>query len=156
MAGSKNKIVRTSSVKVSEAGSATKMPITEKAFEQAVAMDPEGRFMLTLYVSGMTPRSQRAIDNIQSLCEEHMSGRYDLKIIDIYQQPGAAKDAQIIAVPTLIKRLPPPLRRLIGDMGDPGRVLLALGLVDSRAAGKLKAKGMAKAKVKPKATSRKK
>ena len=156
MARSKNKIVKTSSVKVSEVSSPSKMAITEKAFEEAALVEPEGRFMLSLYVSGMTPRSQRAIDNIQSLCEEHMSGRYDLKIIDIYQQPGAAKDAQIIAVPTLIKRLPPPLRRLIGDLGDPGRVLLALGLVDSRAAGKPKAKGMAKARVRPKATGRKK
>ena len=156
MAGSKNKIVKTSSVKVSEVGSPSKIAITKKAFEEAVSEDPEGRFMLSLYVSGMTPRSQRAIDNIQSLCEEHMSGRYDLKIIDIYQQPGAAKDAQIIAVPTLIKRLPPPLRRLIGDLGDPGRVLLALGLVESGAAGKPKAKGMAKARVRPKATGRKK
>ena len=107
----------------------TKMAVTEKAFEDAVAEEPQGRFMLTLYVSGMTPRSQRAIDNIQKLCEEHMKGRYDLKIIDIYQQPELAKAAQIICVPTLIKKLPPPLRRLIGDLGDPGRVLLALGLV---------------------------
>ena len=143
MAKSKTKTLKKSSVKVAEVGSPTKMPITERAFEQAASVDPEGRFMLTLYVSGMTPRSQRAIDNIQSLCEEHMSGRYDLKIIDIYQQPGAAKDAQIVAVPTLIKRLPPPLRRLIGDLGDPGRVLLALGLVESRAKVKPKAKGKA-------------
>ena len=113
----------------SQAVSQAKMPISDKAFEDAVAVDPEGWFMLTLYVSGMTLRSRRAIDNIQKLCEEHMAGRYDLKIIDIYQQPGLAKEAQIIAVPTLIKKLPPPLRRLIGDLGDPGRVLLALGLV---------------------------
>ena len=120
-----------SSVTSSKVGSLTKMPITEKAFEDAVAVDPEGRFVLTLYVSGMTPRSRRAIDNIQKLCEEHMAGRYDLKIVDIYQQPGLAKEAQIIAVPTLIKKLPPPLRRLIGDLGDPGRVLVALGLIQS-------------------------
>ena len=109
-----------------QAGSQAKMPISDKAFEDAVAVDPQGRYVLTLYVSGMTPRSQRAIDNIQKLCEEHMAGRYDLKIIDIYQQPGLAKEAQIIAVPTLIKQLPLPLRRLIGDLGDPGRVLVAL------------------------------
>ena len=129
MATSIKKIKKTSSKKISKAEIPTKMPISDKAFADAVAVDPEGRFMLTLYVSGMTPRSRRAIDNIQNLCEEHMPGRYDLKIIDIYQQPGLAKDAQIIAVPTLIKKLPPPLRRLIGDLGDPGRVLLALGLV---------------------------
>ena len=97
-----------------------------EAFEQAVADNPQGPFTLALYISGMTPRSQLAIDNIQKLCEEHMAGRYKLKIIDIYQQPGAAKDAQIIAVPTLIKQLPPPLRRVIGDLGDPGRIMVAL------------------------------
>ena len=135
MAKSTKKSSKKSSPKAKQIGSQTgsevKMPISEKAFQDAAAVDPQGRFVLTLYVSGMTPRSRRAIDNIQKLCEEHMAGRYDLKIIDIYQQPGLAKEAQIIAVPTLIKKLPPPLRRLIGDLGDPGRVLLALGLIQS-------------------------
>ena len=130
------KNLRKSAKPISETGSQTKLPISGKAFEEAVAETPHGRFMLTLYVSGMTPLSRRAIDNIQKLCEEHMAGRYDLKIIDIYQQPGLAKEAQIIAVPTLIKKLPPPLRRLIGDLGDPGRVLLALGLIQSRPSNK--------------------
>ena len=124
------KIINTDSQERSQmaghTGSQTKLGISAKTFEQAVAEEPHGRFMLTLYISGMTPRSQRAVDNIHRLCEEHMAGRYDLKIIDIYQQPGLAKDAQIIAVPTLIKKLPLPLRRLIGDLGDLGRVLLAL------------------------------
>ena len=126
---SRAKTNKVTTKKVGKIEPSTKMAVTEKAFEDAVAEEPQGRFMLTLYVSGMTPRSQRAIDNIQKLCEEHMKGRYDLKIIDIYQQPELAKAAQIICVPTLIKKLPPPLRRLIGDLGDPGRVLLALGLV---------------------------
>ena len=112
--------------KSSDKDSQTRLGTSVKAFEQAVADNPQGPFTLTLYISGMTPRSQRAIDNIHKLCEEHMAGRYHLKIIDIYQQPGAAKDAQIIAVPTLIKTLPPPLRCVIGDMGDPGRVMVAL------------------------------
>lgn len=112
-----------------------KLGTSAEAFDQAVAEDPEGNFMLTLYVSGLTPHSRRAIDNIQTLCEEHMAGRYELKIVDIYQQPGLAKAAQIVAVPTLIKRLPPPLRRLVGDLSDPGRVLVALGIGARRAGG---------------------
>ncbi len=76
----------------------------------------------------MRPRSQRAIENIRRLCEEHLRGHYELKIIDIYQQPGLAEGAQIVAAPTLVKMLPLPLRKLIGDMSDEGRVLVALGI----------------------------
>ena len=79
----------------------------------------------------MTPRSRQAIDNIRQLCEEHLAGRYDLEIIDIYQQPALAKDAQIIAAPTLVKKLPPPVRKVIGDMADPGRVMVVLGIAAS-------------------------
>jgi circadian clock protein KaiB len=102
--------------------------ISAKAFEQAVAANPQGRFVLKLYVSGMTPRSRRAIRNLQKLCDEYLPGRHDLEIIDIYQQPALAKGAQIVAVPTLVKTLPPPLRRVIGDLSDPGRILLVLGV----------------------------
>ena len=100
-----------------------------QAFEQVIAESPDAHFVLRLYVSGMTPRSRQAIDNIRNLCEEHLAGRYDLEIIDIYQQPGLAKDAQIIAAPTLVKKLPLPLRKVIGDMGDPGRIMVVLGIV---------------------------
>ncbi|MGO8751734.1 MAG: circadian clock KaiB family protein [Thermoguttaceae bacterium] len=98
-------------------------------FERASAQSPDARFVLRLYVSGMTARSRQAIDNIQKLCEEHLTGRYDLEIIDIYQQPDLAKEGQIIAAPTLVKKLPPPLRKVIGDMGDPGRIMVVLGIV---------------------------
>ncbi len=112
---------------------AKSMPgVSAQAFERAFARQPQGRFVLKLYVSGMTLRSRRAIDNIQKLCEEHLAGGYDLEIIDIYQQPALAKGDQIIAVPTLVKKLPVPLRRVIGDMSDPGRILLALGVVAER------------------------
>jgi circadian clock protein KaiB len=100
-----------------------------QAFERAIAESPDAYFALRLYVSGMTARSRQAIENIRQLCEEHLAGRYDLEIIDIYQQPGLAKDAQVIAAPTLVKTLPPPLKKVIGDMGDPGRILLVLGIV---------------------------
>jgi circadian clock protein KaiB len=103
--------------------------ISAQAFEQAVAANPQGRFVLKLYVSGMTPRSRRAIRNLQKLCDEYLPARHDLEIIDIYQQPALAKGAQIVAVPTLVKTLPPPLRRVIGDLSDPGRILLVLGVV---------------------------
>jgi circadian clock protein KaiB len=98
-------------------------------FERAIAESPDARFVLRLYVSGMTARSRRAIDNIQKLCEEQLAGRYDLEIIDIYQQPDLAKGAQVIAAPTLVKSLPPPLKKVIGDMGDPGRIMVVLGIV---------------------------
>jgi circadian clock protein KaiB len=98
------------------------------AIERAAADQSQLKYVLTLYVTGMRPRSQRAIDNIQRLCEEHLSGRYELQVIDIYQQPALAQDAQIVAAPTLVKQLPPPLRRIIGDMSDDGRVLVALGV----------------------------
>jgi circadian clock protein KaiB len=99
-----------------------------QAFEQAIAGSPDAHFVLRLYVSGMTPRSRQAIENIRQLCEEHLAGRYDLEIIDIYQQPALAKEGQIIAAPTLVKTLPLPLRKVIGDMGDPGRIMVVLGI----------------------------
>ena len=98
-------------------------------FEHAIAGSPDAHFVLRLYVSGMTARSRQAIENIRQLCEEHLAGRYDLEVIDIYQQPGLAKDAQVIAAPTLVKKLPPPLKKIIGDMGDPGRIMVVLGIV---------------------------
>jgi circadian clock protein KaiB len=100
-----------------------------EAFERAIAESPDARFVLRLYVSGMTARSRQAIHNIQKLCEEHLAGRYDLEIIDIYQQPALAKEGQIVAAPTLVKKLPLPLRRIIGDMADPGRIMVVLGIV---------------------------
>jgi circadian clock protein KaiB len=76
----------------------------------------------------MTPRSTRAIEKVRTICEEHLHGRYDLEVIDIYQQPALAQGEQILAAPTLIKRLPLPLRRVIGDMSNTDRVLLGLDL----------------------------
>ena len=90
---------------------------------------PRGpRCELRLYVAGMNPRSSRAISNIKSICEEHLKGRYDLQVIDLYQHPVLAEGHQIVALPTLIKKLPPPLRRMIGDLSDRERVLIGLDL----------------------------
>lgn len=75
-------------------------------------------YVLRLYVSGSTLKSERAVANITRVCEEHLAGRYELEVIDIYHQANLARDEQIVAVPTLIKRLPAPLQRLVGDMSD--------------------------------------
>lgn len=98
------------------------------SLEQAMADQSQLKYVLTLYVTGMRPRSQHAIETIQRLCEEHLPGRHELKIIDVYQQPALAQEEQILATPTLVKRLPEPLRRMIGDMSDEGRVLVAMGV----------------------------
>jgi circadian clock protein KaiB len=85
-------------------------------------------YVLRLYVTGTTPNSLRAIANLKELCEKHLPGRYDLQVIDIYQQPALAGEDQIFATPTLVKELPPPLRKLIGDLSDRERVLVKLDL----------------------------
>jgi circadian clock protein KaiB len=86
------------------------------------------RYVLRLYVAGLTPRSTASIQSVKKICEDYLKDRYDLEVIDIYREPMLAKGEQIIAVPTLIKKLPPPLRRLIGDMMDKNKVLLGLDL----------------------------
>jgi len=86
------------------------------------------KYVLRLYVTGMTPKSTRAISNLKKICEEHLGGRYDLQVIDIYQQPTLAKGEQIVATPTLIKKLPLPLRKLIGDMSNTEKILLGLDM----------------------------
>jgi circadian clock protein KaiB len=97
-------------------------------FDQWLAPADDKKYVLRLYITGMTPNSKRAVENIKSICEEHLKGRYELAIIDIFQQPTLAEGEQIIAAPTLIKQLPYPLRRLIGDMSDTEKVLLGLDL----------------------------
>jgi circadian clock protein KaiB len=99
-----------------------------RALEKAVLAPLRAHYVLRLYVAGMTPRSTTAFAAIKAICEERLQGRYDLEVIDIYQQPGLAKIEQIVAAPTLVKKLPAPLRRLIGDLSTKERVLLGLGL----------------------------
>jgi circadian clock protein KaiB len=97
-------------------------------FERAARTPDAGRYVLRLYVTGMTPRSARAINNLRGICDEYLEGRYELEVIDIYQQPVLTKGEQIIASPTLVKKLPLPMRRIIGDMSNRERVLLGLDL----------------------------
>ena len=86
------------------------------------------KYVLCLYVTGTTPRSTRSILNLRTFCEQRLRGRYKLEVIDIYQQPELARQEQIIAAPTLIKKLPQPLRRLVGDLSDEERVLVGLNV----------------------------
>lgn len=96
--------------------------------ELALHAAEQGNYVLRLYVSGMTPNSLRAVENIRRICEEHLEGRFHLEIIDIYQQPIFAKEGQIVAAPTLVKELPPPLRKFIGDMSQTEKLLVGLDL----------------------------
>jgi circadian clock protein KaiB len=86
------------------------------------------KYLLRLYVAGQTPRSSRSIKNLHTLCEKYLKGRFNLEIVDIYQQPALASEGQIIAAPTVIKLMPPPLRKLVGDFSDAQRVVLGLDI----------------------------
>jgi circadian clock protein KaiB len=98
----------------------------QKALKKAAAGRENQKYVLRLYVSGITPRSTRAIENIRKICEENLKGRYELEVIDVYQQPELARSEQIIAAPTLIKKLPLPLRKFIGDLSNTERLLVGL------------------------------
>jgi circadian clock protein KaiB len=102
--------------------------VKSHAMEALAGVHATPRYVLRLYITGSTPRSALAISNIRKICEEHLEGRYDLEIVDIAQHPTLAEGEQIIAAPTLIKKLPLPLRRFIGDMSHTQRILLGLDL----------------------------
>jgi circadian clock protein KaiB len=125
-----------------------KISMTKKAsgdpkdkMEKTLSEKKEEKYILRLYVTGSTPASTAAILNIKKICEEHLKGRYELSVIDIYQQPVLARDEQILAAPTLIKKLPLPIRKFIGDMSSKERILVGLDLrpkgetAEKRAAG---------------------
>ena len=103
------------------------MPDTSK-------LDPNGNgvrraaYRFQLYVTGLTPRSLKAISNLKKVCDEHLAGNYDLEVIDMYKNPGVASTQQIIAAPTLIKRLPAPLRRFVGDLSNTQKLLAGLDI----------------------------
>jgi circadian clock protein KaiB len=97
-------------------------------FEAASAEAATARYVLRLYVTGLTPRSLTAIASTKRMCEQFLKGRYDLEVIDLSKHPSLAEGEQIVAAPTLIKKLPLPLRRLVGDLSDQERVLFGLDL----------------------------
>ena len=122
-----------------ERGMVTQKPRDEsKRFGKNIKAASKGEYVLSLYVTGMTPRSLRAIANIRKICENYLKGRYDLEVIDIYRQSILTEADQILAAPTFIKKLPPPLRRLIGDMISPEKILLSLDLRPNKASNLLK------------------
>ncbi len=98
-----------------------------EALAAAARRSGSERWVLRLFVSGLTQRSTHAVETVRAICESHLPGRYELEVIDIYQQPELARDEQIVAAPTLIKQLPLPLRRLIGDLSNTERVIVRLG-----------------------------
>lgn len=100
----------------------------EEDFEEKAKNQSNERYFLRLYVAGITPKSQKAISNLKRLLNEYDDFKYDLEIIDIYQNPITAQEGQIIAAPTLIKELPAPVRRFIGDMSDTKKIILGLDL----------------------------
>lgn len=97
-------------------------------FEKALEENKKARYVLRLFVAGNSTKSTQAIENLREVCEKNLEGRYTLEVIDIYQQPELARGEQIIAAPTLIKDLPPPLRRMIGDLSSTERILIGLNL----------------------------
>lgn len=98
-------------------------------FNLTISGSDKNKYILRLYITGTTSRSISAITNLKRICEEYLEGQYELEVIDLYKNPRLAKDEQIIAAPTLIKKLPLPFRRIIGDMSDKEKVLLGLNLI---------------------------
>ena len=102
--------------------------MSAKSFSEAADELENPKYVLRLFVTGMTPRSTRAIRAVRDICESRLEGRFDLEIVDVYQQPQMIQGEQVFATPTLIKYEPAPLRRIIGDMTDTNRLCFGLGL----------------------------
>ena len=107
-----------------------KIKSAAEEFDLTISDLSKDRYLLRLYITGSTSRSILALTNLKKICEEYLEGRYELEVIDLYQKPSLAKGDQIIAAPTLIKKLPLPFRRIIGDMSDKEKVLFGLDLKD--------------------------
>ena len=108
----------------------TKLRDATGAFEQALTGKAlkRAKYILRLYVTGSTGRSLRAVHNLKKLCDEHLSNDYELEVIDIYKNPEAAREAQIIAAPTLVKKLPEPIRKFVGDLSNTQKILIGLDI----------------------------
>jgi circadian clock protein KaiB len=105
---------------------------TTELFEESLSKSQEQHYTLRLYVSGTTLQSVTALQNIKKICEEHLQGRYELEVIDIYQQTESVISENIVAVPTLIKKLPLPLQKMIGNLSNTEKVLIGLNLVPKK------------------------
>jgi circadian clock protein KaiB len=102
--------------------------VKTKPSKPAPAIPAADFWKLRLYIAGQTPRSLTAFANLKRLCEERLKGRYAIEVVDLLQQPRMAKDDQILAIPTLVRRLPPPMRKIIGDLSNTERVLIGMDL----------------------------
>ncbi len=91
--------------------------------------DNDKEYKLRLYVAGQTPKSLQAFANLKNICEAHLEGRYSIEVVDLLENPQLGKGDQILAIPTLVRKLPPPMRKIIGDLSDTERVLVGLDLV---------------------------
>lgn len=100
----------------------------KKRVEAAAAVEDRSFWRLRLYVAGQTPNSLKAFSNLKTLCEEHLAGRYQIEVVDLLENPKLAAGDQILAIPTLVRKLPPPLRKIIGDLSNTQRVLIGLDL----------------------------
>ena len=96
--------------------------------QEAQDLNPDEEYSLRLYVAGQTPKSIQAFANLKKICDEHLQGRYRIEVIDLLENPQLAKGDQILAIPTLVRKLPEPLRKIIGDLSDTERVLVGLDL----------------------------
>ena len=90
---------------------------------------PRETWFLRLYVAGSTPKSVRAFENLKRICEEHLAGAYEIEVVDLIEEPERARPDQVLAIPTLVRQLPPPVRKIIGDLSETGRVLVGLDIV---------------------------
>jgi circadian clock protein KaiB len=105
-----------------------KKAVKKKTAKKKVASKAKKHYQLRLYVAGQTPKSLRAFENLKRICEEHLAGQYNLEVIDLLKHPKLGKEDQILAIPTAVRHLPPPLRKLIGDLSNTERVLVGLQL----------------------------
>jgi circadian clock protein KaiB len=103
-------------------------PITEPEEQEPLELRAGEVWVLRLYVAGQTSRSIAAFANLKKICEEHLAGRYRIEVVDLLENPRLAKGDQILAIPTLVKRLPPPVKKIIGDLSNTERVLVGLDL----------------------------
>ena len=92
----------------------------------------QGTVVLSLYIAGDTPKSRTALNNLKKICVEHLDGRYRIKVIDLLKNPKLARDHQILALPTLVRQLPQPIRKIIGDLSNTERVLVGLGIESTK------------------------
>lgn len=108
----------------------TKLPAVDSVadYRAAVAQTASERYELVLYIAGTTPQSSAAVETLSAMCDRYINGRYQLTVVDVYQEPARARLDQVIAVPTLIKRHPSPSRRFVGDLSDHGKLLNGLDL----------------------------